>query len=106
VPPSSASAPTWFAKPRSAFATSPSATPITCSGSTEAGGTSVLFLAAVDFARLGFRTGLRKERYPQLTWNVLSRLPNVVSVAGVGMAGVWWLMNRREAVALEEKEQP
>ena len=72
-------------------------------GLTEAGGTSVLFLAAVDFARLGFRTNLRKERYPQLTWNVLSRLPNVVSVAGAGMAGVWWLMNRREAVALEEK---
>jgi formate dehydrogenase iron-sulfur subunit len=72
-------------------------------GLDEAGGTSVLFLSAVDFARLGFRTGLRKERYPQLTWNVLSRLPNVVSVAGAGMAGVWWLMNRREAVALEEK---
>ena len=72
-------------------------------GLTEAGGTSVLFLAAVDFARLGFRTHLRKERYPQLTWNVLSRLPNVVSVAGAGMAGVWWLMNRREAVALDEK---
>jgi formate dehydrogenase iron-sulfur subunit len=72
-------------------------------GLTEAGGTSVLFLSAVDFARLGFRTNLQKERYPQLTWNVLSRLPNVVSVAGAGMAGVWWLMNRREAVALEEK---
>jgi hypothetical protein len=27
----------------------------------------------------------------------------VVSVAGAGMAGVWWLMNRREAVVLEEK---
>jgi formate dehydrogenase iron-sulfur subunit len=72
-------------------------------GIEEAGGTSVLFLAAVDFARLGFRTKVRKERYPQMTWNVLSRLPNVVSVAGAGMAGVWWLMNRREAVALEEK---
>jgi len=74
-------------------------------GEAEVGGTSVLFLAGVDFARLGFRTNLRKERYPQLTWNVLSRLPNVVSVAGAGMAGVWWLMNRREAVALQETEK-
>ncbi len=72
-------------------------------GLDEAGGTSVLFLASVDFARLGFRTNLRKENYPRLTWNVLSRLPKVVSVAGAGLAGVWWIMNRREEVALDEK---
>jgi formate dehydrogenase iron-sulfur subunit len=71
-------------------------------GLTEAGGTSVLYLAAVEFAQLGLRTNVRHDRYPQLTWNVLSRLPNVVSVAGAGLFGVWWLMNRREAVALDE----
>jgi formate dehydrogenase iron-sulfur subunit len=71
-------------------------------GISEVGGTSVLYLAGVDFAELGFRTGVRQDRYPQLTWNVLSRLPNVVSVAGAGLFGVWWLMNRREEVALSE----
>jgi hypothetical protein len=69
----------------------------------EVGGTSVLYLAPVDFARLGFRTTLRRDAYPQLTWNVLSRLPNVVSVAGTALAGVWWIRNRRDAVAEEEK---
>jgi formate dehydrogenase iron-sulfur subunit len=72
-------------------------------GAREAGGTSVLYLAGQDFAKLGFKTTLRTEAYPQLTWSVLSRLPNVVSVAGVGLAGVWWIMNRRDEVASAEE---
>jgi formate dehydrogenase iron-sulfur subunit len=71
-------------------------------GAREVGGTGVMYLAAVDFEKLGFKTTLRTESYPQLTWSVLSRLPNVVGVAGVGLAGVWWLMNRREEVAATE----
>ncbi len=71
-------------------------------GLEEAGGTSVMYLAAIDFARLGFTATLRRDPYPQLTWNVLKRLPNVVSVAGVSLAGVWWLTHRREAVARAE----
>ena len=71
-------------------------------GAREAGGTAVMYLAAVDFEKLGFKTALHAGAYPDLTWSVLSRLPNVVSVAGVGLAGVWWLMNRREEVATAE----
>ena len=71
-------------------------------GAREAGGTGVMYLAAVEFEQLGFKTTLRSEAYPQLTWSVLSRLPNMVSVAGVGLAGVWWLMSRREEVAAAE----
>lgn len=72
-------------------------------GMEEVGGTSVLYLAAVEYSRLGFPSKLRREPYPKLTWNVLSKLPNVVSVAGAGLAGVWWLSHRREAVAAKEK---
>jgi formate dehydrogenase iron-sulfur subunit len=72
-------------------------------GLREVGGTSVMYLAAVDFESLGFKTTLRSDSYPQLTWSVLSKLPNVVSVAGVGLAGVWWLMNRREQVEAAER---
>ena len=75
-------------------------------GAREAGGTSVMYLAAVDFEKLGFKTTLQSAAYPQLTWSVLSRLPNVVSVAGVGLAGVWWLMNRREEVTAAEAASP
>jgi formate dehydrogenase iron-sulfur subunit len=72
-------------------------------GLREAGGTSVMYLSSVDFESIGLKTTLRAEGYPRLTWSVLSRLPNVVSVAGVGLAGVWWLMNRRDEVASVEK---
>ncbi len=71
-------------------------------GQSEAGGTSVMYLAAVDFASLGLKA-LRSRSYPELTWSVLSRLPNVVSVAGVGLAGVWWLMHRRQEVRAAER---
>jgi formate dehydrogenase iron-sulfur subunit len=74
-------------------------------GVEEVGGTSVLFLAAVEFSRLGFPSTLRREAYPKLTWNVLSKLPKVASAAGVGLAGVWWLSHRREAVAAREKPE-
>ncbi len=75
-------------------------------GAREAGGTSVIYLGAVAFEKLGFKTTLRSDSYPKLTWGVLSKLPNVASVAGVGLAGVWWLMNRREEVAAAEAKAP
>jgi formate dehydrogenase iron-sulfur subunit len=75
-------------------------------GVTEAGGTSVLYLSSVPFASLGFRTGVRADPYPLLTWNVLSKLPAVVVVAGVGLAGVWWITRRREEVARHEGREP
>ena len=72
-------------------------------GLEEVGGTSVLYLAAVELSQLGFSAHLRRESYPKLTWDVLSKLPKVAGVAGVGLTGVWWLGHRREAVAAKEK---
>jgi formate dehydrogenase iron-sulfur subunit len=74
-------------------------------GLAEVGGTSVLYLGAIEFARLGFSAQLRRESYPKLTWNVLSKLPKVASVAGLGLTGAWWLSRRREAVAEEERRE-
>lgn len=71
-------------------------------GEHEAGGTSVLYLSAVPFAELGFPTDLRADPYPRLTWEVLSKLPNVVSIAGVALCGIWWITKRREEVARHE----
>lgn len=67
-------------------------------GLEEAGGTSVLYLSPVPFEELGFNTALRNEPYPGLTWNILSKLPNVVSVGGVLLAGIWWITGRRETL--------
>jgi formate dehydrogenase iron-sulfur subunit len=68
-------------------------------GLTEAGGTSVLYLSSVPFERLGFRVLGRDEPYPRLTWEILSKLPNVVSVSGVLLFGVWWIIQRRQSLA-------
>lgn len=64
----------------------------------EAGGTSVLYLSSVPFEDLGFQTELQGSPYPRLTWNILSRLPNVVSIAGVLLCGIWWITSRRAQV--------
>jgi formate dehydrogenase iron-sulfur subunit len=77
-------------------------------GVSEAGGTSVLYLSPVPFEKLGFKVH-REEPYPELTWAVLSRLPQVVSVMGVAMCGIWWITHRRDEVARKEgalKDRP
>jgi formate dehydrogenase iron-sulfur subunit len=67
-------------------------------GLREAGGTSVLYLSSVPFDEIGFKTGLKSDPYPALTWDVLSKLPNVVGVGGLLLFGIWWISNRRENV--------
>lgn len=67
-------------------------------GEHEVGGTNVLFLSPVKFEDLGFRTDLGTVALPELTWEVLKGLPNLVTAGGVALAGVWWLVNRRVTV--------
>jgi formate dehydrogenase iron-sulfur subunit len=67
-------------------------------GEHEVGGTSVLYLSAVPFEKLGFNTKLQTTPLPQLTWNALSKVPGVVSVGGVLLYGIWWITNRRQEV--------
>lgn len=67
-------------------------------GVTEVGGTSVLLLSDVPFDTLGYRTDLLKEPLPQLTWDVLHKLPKVVGVGGILMSGIWWITKRRADV--------
>jgi len=74
-------------------------------GVEEVGGTSVLLLSDVPFESLGYRTNLSKEPLPLLTWNVLQHIPNLVSVGGVLMGGIWWITNRRTEVQRAAREQ-
>jgi formate dehydrogenase iron-sulfur subunit len=68
-------------------------------GLEEAGGTSMLYLSAVPFEQLGFVTTLHKGPLPELTENVLGKLPGVVTIGGVLLFGVWWITQRRAEVA-------
>jgi len=71
-------------------------------GERDAGGTSVLYLSSVPFEQLGFPSALNGDPYPRLTWEILSKLPNVVGVAAVALFGIHWITRRREDVARAE----
>lgn len=63
-------------------------------GLTEVGGTSVLYLANVAFDKLGFNMNLPKQELPDLTWQVMEKIPGVAIGVGLLMASIsWW--NRR-----------
>ena len=73
-------------------------------GLKEAGGTSVMYLSSVPFEALGFKTNLHTESYPRLTWKVLSKIWNVVSVEGAFLMGAWWVINRRMKLQRKQHE--
>jgi formate dehydrogenase iron-sulfur subunit len=75
-------------------------------GLEEVGGTSVLMLASVPFSRLGVPTNLPRSPLPMLTWKVLSKVPDVVTVGGVLLCGIYWITNRRSAVQAQERQLP
>jgi formate dehydrogenase iron-sulfur subunit len=64
-------------------------------GAREAGGTSVIYLSDIPFEKLGFKRASTNVTYPKLTWDILSKVPNILSIGGVTMIGVWWIINRR-----------
>jgi formate dehydrogenase iron-sulfur subunit len=74
-------------------------------GVAEVGGTSVLLLSDVPFETLGYRTDLLKEPLPQLTWEVLHKIPKIVGVGGILMSGIWWITKRREDVQRAQREE-
>jgi formate dehydrogenase iron-sulfur subunit len=71
-------------------------------GEHEAGGTSVLMLAAVPFADLGLPADVPRQSLPMLTWQVLSKVPDYVVVAGAFLFGLHWITRRREEVRAAE----
>jgi formate dehydrogenase iron-sulfur subunit len=71
-------------------------------GEEEAGGTSVLMLSSVPFEELGLATNLPRQPLPLLTWQVLSKVPDFVTLAGAFLYGMYWITRRRQDVAAEE----
>ena len=71
-------------------------------GIREAGGTGVLMLAGTSFAALGLKSGLPEDPLPVRTWQVLSRLPDFISVWGASLYAIHWITSRRAKVARTE----
>ena len=71
-------------------------------GLDEAGGTSVMVISKVPFAQLGMKTDVPRQPLPLLTWQILSRVPDFVVLAGTFLWGLHWITHRRELVAATE----
>ncbi|MDD5564165.1 MAG: 4Fe-4S dicluster domain-containing protein [Thermoanaerobaculaceae bacterium] len=71
-------------------------------GVTEAGGTGVLFIGPREPAALGLPPVKTVGPLPDLTWNALKHIPDVVLFGGVFLGGLFWLTKRKEDVARAE----
>ena len=71
-------------------------------GVTEAGGTDVLFIGPREPAALGLPPVKTVGPLPDLTWNALKHIPDVVLFGGVFLGGLFWLTKRKEDVARAE----
>jgi formate dehydrogenase iron-sulfur subunit len=67
-------------------------------GAEEAGGTSVLIIGPPEIMA-AFDPRIPMESLPKKTWAVLSQIPTAVGVAGAGLLGVHWIINRRMMLA-------
>jgi hypothetical protein len=65
-----------------------------------------LILSNVEFEKLGFPTNLTEEPLSDLTWKIMSKVPNYVVVSGVFLYGIYWIINRRmELSEFKEKSK-
>ncbi len=56
------------------------------------------------FEDLGMRTDLPRQSLPMLTWQVLSKIPDFVVLAGAFLFGVHWITQRRDEVQQASQE--
>jgi formate dehydrogenase iron-sulfur subunit len=70
-------------------------------GLQEVGGTRVLYVSHVSLAGLGWRDpeALGTEPLPELTWDALSKVPYEFFGMGGLMAGLYWIIERRQRLA-------
>jgi formate dehydrogenase iron-sulfur subunit len=73
-------------------------------GEHEVGGTSVLYLADIDLGFLGWKADLGNHPLPQLTWDILTKMPAVFLGIGGLLAAVYWLGERKNKIQAETRE--
>lgn len=65
-------------------------------GETEVGGTGVLYISDIPLDFLGWQKELPAEPLPERVFRVLKTVPGIFVGVGVGMYGVYWIIERRE----------
>lgn len=71
----------------------------------EAGGTSVMYLSAVPFDKLGFSKGITHYAPSEIPWKILQQVPNIILLGAVFLGGSYWIFRRREEVARIEVQE-
>lgn len=74
-------------------------------GEKEVGGTSWLYLAGVDFSKLGFDTDLGTTPYPMLTRGFLSTVPLVLSIWPVLLVAFYTATKQRQKQDLKDTDK-
>ena len=74
-------------------------------GVKEVGGTSTLYISNTPFDQIGFRTRIPDHPLPQLTAQIMEKIPNYIFWGGTLLTGIWWITNRRKEVAEYERQQ-
>jgi formate dehydrogenase iron-sulfur subunit len=70
-------------------------------GEHEVGGTSVLYISDVDLVTAGWPARLSEGAVPTLANNVLRTVPGTFLGVGVAMAGIHWIVKRRQKLTAE-----
>jgi formate dehydrogenase iron-sulfur subunit len=70
-------------------------------GEHEVGGTSVLYISDVELTAAGWPKGLPGHAVPELATTVLDTVPATFLTVGAGMAGIHWVIRRRDKLAAE-----
>jgi formate dehydrogenase iron-sulfur subunit len=70
-------------------------------GEHEVGGTSVLYISDVDLVAAGWPASLGENPVPDLATRVLNTVPTTFLTVGALMAGVHWVVKRRQRLAAE-----
>lgn len=96
---------TLLAEARGRIAADPGTYHPTIFGLDEAGGTCVLYIGPKAATELGLPRVDQKRPMPELTWQALKHVPDVVLFGGVFLGGLHWLTKRKEDVARAEGGQ-
>jgi formate dehydrogenase iron-sulfur subunit len=68
-------------------------------GEHEVGGTSVLYISDVDLTTAGWPARLPEHAVPELATSVLRTVPATFVGVGIAMAGIHWIVRRRQKLA-------
>jgi formate dehydrogenase iron-sulfur subunit len=70
------------------------------------GGTSVLYISDIEVSFLGWKKELGNLPFPQMTWNILVKMPSIFLGIGGLMAGIYWLGERKNKIQREAQQDP